>query len=164
VTSEPVEEAAAVEKDVRRSLYLQENDSSGSSSSPHSDISCEKELEAALGNTDIDEKLKRLSRGNRNSILMEAQIDQKPTVPIKTLAGRPDLTAIVKSVVKGAEQRDTVAVGGRFSFLIPNEAFTDWSTACGPTELMRVARNAVADSITITGPSVTLHCEQFGWG
>ncbi|EWC47483.1 hypothetical protein DRE_00451 [Drechslerella stenobrocha 248] len=61
--------------------------------------------------------------------------------------GRPDLGSIVKEAVRNARQNDLVAVG-----------------ACGPTELMRRARNAAADVITPGGPSISLHCEQFGWG
>ncbi|KAF3919070.1 hypothetical protein ABW21_db0203726 [Orbilia brochopaga] len=61
--------------------------------------------------------------------------------------GRPDLTSIVKEAVKNAGQNDLIAVG-----------------ACGPTELMRCARNATAGVIKTGGPSISLHCEQFGWG
>ena len=84
----------------------------------------------------------------RVSQLLESQIDQKPRIKIQTIGGRPDLSEIVKKAVGAAEERDMVAVA-----------------ACGPVELMRVTRNAVADSIKLVGgPSVTLHCEQFGWG
>ncbi|KAJ6261571.1 Ferric/cupric reductase transmembrane component [Drechslerella dactyloides] len=61
--------------------------------------------------------------------------------------GRPDMSSIVKEAVRNADQNDLIAVG-----------------ACGPTELMRCARNAAAGVITIGGPSISLHCEQFGWG
>ncbi|KAK6354562.1 hypothetical protein TWF696_003704 [Orbilia brochopaga] len=61
--------------------------------------------------------------------------------------GRPDLTSIVKEAVRNADENDLIAVG-----------------ACGPTELMRCARNAAAGVVTIGGPSISLHCEQFGWG
>ncbi|KAI5799111.1 ferric reductase NAD binding domain-containing protein [Peziza echinospora] len=84
----------------------------------------------------------------RVSQLLESQIDQRPRIKIQTIGGRPDLSEIVKGAVGAAEERDMVAVA-----------------ACGPVELMRVTRNAVADSIGLVGgASVTLHCEQFGWG
>lgn len=140
-----------MESDVRRSLYIQENDSDevnglspATSGSDEGLDALQKEL--SLGKQQIDE-IREKRHSKRLSIRMEAQMDQRPMFYIETLGGRPDLTSIVKSVVKSAEQRDTIAVG-----------------ACGPTELMRVARNAVADNITMSGPSITLHCEQFGWG
>ncbi|KAH0606141.1 uncharacterized protein H6S33_003802 [Morchella sextelata] len=174
VTSQPVEEATAVENDVRRSLYLDLDGDETEPSTPDEDAietssdpiaeALEKELgfgkdhiealqkELGIGTLGTQEELvrdKRISKrlSQRYSANLEAQIDQRPMSYIETMSGRPDLTALIKGIVKNAEQRDTVAVG-----------------ACGPTELMRVARNAVADSITLTGPSVTLHCEQFGWG
>jgi len=60
--------------------------------------------------------------------------------------GRPNLSNVITEVVKSADKQDLVGVA-----------------ACGPTELMRVVRNAVATNITLAGPSVSLHCEQFGW-
>jgi hypothetical protein len=35
--------------------------------------------------------------------------------------------------------------------------------ACGPDGLMKNVRRVAADCITVKGPSVELHCEQFGW-
>jgi ferredoxin-NADP reductase len=35
--------------------------------------------------------------------------------------------------------------------------------ACGPEGLMKQVRNTTAASIRKHGPSVELHCEQFGW-
>ncbi|RVD80499.1 uncharacterized protein DFL_008396 [Arthrobotrys flagrans] len=61
--------------------------------------------------------------------------------------GRPEMDMIVQDAIRNATQNDLVAVG-----------------ACGPTELMRCARNAAASAITPNGPSISLHCEQFGWG
>jgi hypothetical protein len=103
---------------------------------PSATSSVSKDLEASLG--------KELGINNSS---FESKIDEMPRVRVNTKKGRPDITAIVGKMVQDAQQRDIVAVG-----------------ACGPAELMRVARNAVADNITLTGPSITLHCEQFGWG
>ncbi|KAF8250580.1 hypothetical protein K440DRAFT_653467 [Wilcoxina mikolae CBS 423.85] len=131
VTSLSVEADAAREENVRRSIYV-END------------------EPQLPNLNDDIAFKVLESGLvRQSAAqkLEATIDKMPRIPYRTHNGRPDISAIIGSVVSSSEQRNTVAVG-----------------ACGPSELMRVARNAVADNITLTGPSITLHCEQFGWG
>ena len=87
------------------------------------------------------------ARNRLNSMILESQLDQRPRINVKTLPGRPGVGAIVKGVVKAAEERDLVAVA-----------------AYGPmeSELIRVTRNAVANSIELGGASVTLHCEQFG--
>lgn len=117
-TSQPPEEAAAVENDVRRSLYIQENDSeevnelsSESSNSQDGLDTLQKEL--GLGKQPTEEK----RHSKRFSARMEAQMDQRPMFYIETLGGRPDLTSIVGQVVKSAEQRDTVAVGGNSPIL-----------------------------------------------
>lgn len=115
-TGELPEESAAVEDDVRRSLYIQENDSDEvnglSSEVSGSDVGLDAlQKELALGKQEIgDIREKRHSK--RFSVRMEAQMDQRPMFYIETRGGRPDLTSIVGQVVKSAEQRDTVAVGG----------------------------------------------------
>lgn len=182
VTSEPVEAEAAAERHVRDSLYIDDiaNNSddyleNGVPSSPSSSsVDDEKPTaetfdhpalahlkEAGLKDVDIHHHedtsrhlrpppaSRRHTRSNRNSAILEAQIDMPASARVATLTlpGRPDIAAIVKRTVSEAEERDLVAVA-----------------ACGPVELMRITRNAVADSIDLKGASVTLHCEQFGWG
>jgi hypothetical protein len=140
VTSLPIEVDAAREADVRRSIFIEDDQQ--------------------LPDINDDLAFKVLERGfarhsarhsTRHSVAeakkLEATIDGLPRIPYRTHNGRPDITSIINSVVRSSEQRNTVAVG-----------------ACGPSKLMQVARNAVADNITLTGPSITLHCEQFGWG
>ncbi|RPB03421.1 hypothetical protein L873DRAFT_1860210 [Choiromyces venosus 120613-1] len=126
VASQPAEDAAALENDVRRSLYIEEE----SPSSPSRKYSATSPVEKKQ-NFDMDIDIEIVKSKNRTSVL----------------PGRPDLGAIVRGAVTRAEWRDAVGVG-----------------ACGPTELIRVARNAAAENITVGGPSVLLHCEQFGWG
>ena len=102
-----------------------------------------KEIEAGSGAASITSSEKNHSSKKGE----EAIIDAMPQVDIATMPGRPNVAEIVKAAVAASSPRDTVAVA-----------------ACGPVELMRIARNAVADNISLAGPSVTLHCEQFGWG
>lgn len=120
-TGQPPEEAAAVEIDVRRSLYIQENDSEGvnelSSEASTSNEGLDS-LEKELGPVKQQADEKRHSK--RFSVRMEAQMDQRPMIYIETLGGRPDLTSIVGQIVKSAEQRDTVAVGGKFACPFPS--------------------------------------------
>lgn len=91
-------------------------------------------------------RARRGKKGDRLSMLL-AQIDAVPNLQVNTLSGRPNLTGIVREVVKSTEAADSIMIG-----------------ACGPVELMRVARNAAAENITLSGSSISLHCEQFGWG
>ncbi|TGJ81668.1 hypothetical protein E0Z10_g7105 [Xylaria hypoxylon] len=65
---------------------------------------------------------------------------------IPIIYGRPDVEALVREAIRsmGKDQRILVA-------------------ACGPTVLVNTVRNTTASCITVDGPSVELHCEQFGW-
>lgn len=116
-----------MESDVRRSLYIQENDSEevGETSSEASNSNegldtLQKEL--GLGKQQVDE-IREKRNSKRFSARMEAQMDQRPMFYIETLGGRPDLTSIVGQVVKSAEQRDTVAVGGNLPVLFPGATY-----------------------------------------
>jgi len=60
--------------------------------------------------------------------------------------GRPDIAAIITDIVSNADQHDRIAVA-----------------ACGPDGMTQVARQTVAKNIKVDGPSLELHCEQFGW-
>jgi hypothetical protein len=60
--------------------------------------------------------------------------------------GRPDIPAIISDVVRRAGRRDRILIG-----------------ACGPDSLMWDVRRAATNAITLSGPSVELHGEQFGW-
>lgn len=159
VTSQPVEEATAVENDVRRSLYLDLDGDDSPPSTPDEDAietssdptaeALEKELgfgrdhiealqkELGIGTLGTQEELvrdKRISKrlSQRYSANLEAQMDQRPMSYIETMSGRPDLTALIKGIVKNAEQRDTVAVGGNTApllsslCLIPNFSVTEY--------------------------------------
>jgi|SRR5690606_5243083 len=141
VTSDPNANAAdaAAEEDVRRSVLLDDSvDSLTSDSEPSS---------PTLNFPMSKEIMVHSEKNNKGKAKRRSIIDQQANIEIDTLPGRPDLAGIVTEVVKSSEAIDTIAVG-----------------ACGPVELMRVARNAVAKGITVSGPSLTLHCEQFGWG
>jgi hypothetical protein len=61
-------------------------------------------------------------------------------------SGRPDIANIITSLIQTADKSDRIAVA-----------------ACGPDTLMAVTRRTVAGCIKPDGPSVELHCEQFGF-
>lgn len=65
-------------------------------------------------------------------------------LPIKQ--GRPDIAALLRDAVNSVDKNKRVLIA-----------------ACGPDGLMKIVRNTAADLITNDGPSVELHCEQFGW-
>ncbi|EPE08173.1 ferric reductase like transmembrane component [Ophiostoma piceae UAMH 11346] len=60
--------------------------------------------------------------------------------------GRPDAAAVIREAVSSTARSQRVLVA-----------------ACGPPSLMTTVRNATAQCITSDGPSIELHCEQFGW-
>jgi len=132
----------------------------------------------ALHNTKLryveDEKDGAVSNGTSQPSLAYATTnDEKTTAPISTtdieksaspitpisptnpwsssasleiISGRPDVKALIQSIVAGADSSDRIAIG-----------------ACGPEALMKDVRNASASVVRISGPSVELHSEQFGW-
>lgn len=59
---------------------------------------------------------------------------------------RPDIENMIRTAVKNANEKDRILIA-----------------ACGPDGLMRMVRGTAADCISARGPSVELHCEQFGW-
>lgn len=60
--------------------------------------------------------------------------------------GRPNIAAIITEIVSNADRGDRIAI-----------------TACGPDSMIQMTRKSVAKSIRVDGPSLELHCEQFGW-
>lgn len=60
--------------------------------------------------------------------------------------GKPDIRSLISHTIKSASKTDQIIV-----------------SSCGPKELMDEVRNAVAKNIPLSGPSVTLQNQQFGW-
>lgn len=72
---------------------------------------------------------------------------QTPSNALFTLRdGRPNISALISAVTKGAAQHERVVVG-----------------ACGPEGMVKDARNAVAARVNVSGPSFDLHIESYGW-
>ncbi|KAI4860823.1 ferric reductase NAD binding domain-containing protein [Hypoxylon rubiginosum] len=67
-------------------------------------------------------------------------------VDLPIIVGRPDTEALIRSAVEsvGRDQRVLIA-------------------ACGPDGLIKVVRNVAASCISVDGPAIEVHCEQFGW-
>ncbi|KAF4979832.1 hypothetical protein FZEAL_4048 [Fusarium zealandicum] len=70
----------------------------------------------------------------------------EPTSDIPIMYGRPDVAFLVCEAVQGVSADKRVLVMG-----------------CGPRTLISTVRNSTAGCIADNGPSVELHCEQFGW-
>lgn len=68
------------------------------------------------------------------------------TSSVNVLAGRPDVDGIIKRIVAETPDDERIVIA-----------------ACGPDALMFGVRKAAASCINVKGPSVELHCEQFGW-
>ncbi|KAF7561286.1 hypothetical protein G7046_g2853 [Stylonectria norvegica] len=59
---------------------------------------------------------------------------------------RPDVPQLIRTAVEKTSKDERVLIMG-----------------CGPESLMTAVRNTTVDCIRRDGPSVELHCEQFGW-
>lgn len=59
---------------------------------------------------------------------------------------RPEVAAMIREAVDDTAPNERVLISG-----------------CGPAKLMDLMRATTADCITSGGPSIELHCEQFGW-
>ncbi|KUJ14182.1 uncharacterized protein LY89DRAFT_589799 [Mollisia scopiformis] len=68
------------------------------------------------------------------------------TSSVNVLPGRPDVDGIIRRVVSETPDEQRVIIA-----------------ACGPDGLMFSVRKTAASCIKVRGPSVELHCEQFGW-
>ncbi|KAI1327213.1 ferric reductase NAD binding domain-containing protein [Xylariaceae sp. FL0255] len=69
-----------------------------------------------------------------------------PAKEVPIINGRPDVAAMIRTAIASVPRNERVLVA-----------------ACGPTGLMNTVRNTTAACISVDGPAVELHCEQFGW-
>ncbi|KAI3318034.1 ferric reductase NAD binding domain-containing protein [Xylariaceae sp. AK1471] len=78
------------------------------------------------------------------------RIKEIPSVPetlsLPIIYGRPNIEALVRQAIMSVDKDKRILIA-----------------ACGPTALVDTVRNITADCIRVNGPSVELHCEQFGW-
>ncbi|RYC61926.1 hypothetical protein CHU98_g4269 [Xylaria longipes] len=65
---------------------------------------------------------------------------------LPVLYGRPDIEASVREAIMSAPKDKRIFIA-----------------VCGPSGLVDTVRNTTASCIRVDGPSVELHCEQFGW-
>lgn len=72
--------------------------------------------------------------------------DESSWADLPVVYTRPDVSAILRSRITETPFEKRVLVLG-----------------CGPDKLMTEVRNTTAECIRGQGPSVELHCEQFGW-
>jgi len=107
----------------------------------------EKSLEA-LGHSGASHDYD-LEKGPNKSLATSATSRINPwdsTVSLSISSGRPDIQNLIKQVVANANEDQRIMVA-----------------ACGPSGLMTDVRKTVAGCVRTIGPSVELHCEQFGW-
>jgi hypothetical protein len=76
---------------------------------------------------------------------MLGAVEYEPSVLHKEF-GRPDVGDHIAQMIASSSKTDRIMV-----------------SCCGPTLLMSEVRNLVARSVSMSGPSITLCNEQFGW-
>ncbi|KAH8667412.1 ferric reductase NAD binding domain-containing protein [Tricladium varicosporioides] len=87
---------------------------------------------------DIEKKGTKQSHSRKNPWESSISLDIAP--------GRPDVSGLIKDVVARSNKEDRISIA-----------------ACGPASLMDAVRKTATNSISVNGPSIELHCEQFGW-
>ncbi|TAQ86359.1 hypothetical protein B7494_g5317 [Chlorociboria aeruginascens] len=129
-----------------------------STRSPNPSISSHAAIPSIEHKSLLDEKLTSISLSSPiSSLSTNADFDVekqhivangKTNIPsnINILHGRPDIHTLINEIVKNADAGKRIMIA-----------------ACGPDGLMRVVRKTAADCISVDGPSIELHCEQFGW-
>ncbi|KAH8802841.1 ferric reductase NAD binding domain-containing protein [Xylogone sp. PMI_703] len=89
-----------------------------------------------------------LTKGS-DSDIEKAHIDVQ-SVPISSQLhihpGRPNIQSLIRNIVQQSTPQERIIVA-----------------ACGPGSLTKTVREAAAECISASGPSIELHCEQFGW-
>ncbi|KAK0111505.1 hypothetical protein ONS95_001860 [Cadophora gregata] len=65
---------------------------------------------------------------------------------VAVLPGRPNVDVLIRDIVAKATDEERIAIA-----------------ACGPDDLMWCVRKTATNCIKVKGPSIELHCEQFGW-
>ncbi|KAL5331823.1 hypothetical protein ACEPPN_001361 [Leptodophora sp. 'Broadleaf-Isolate-01'] len=65
---------------------------------------------------------------------------------VAVLPGRPNIDVLIRDLVSKAGNDERIAIA-----------------ACGPDDLMWCVRKTATNCIKVKGPSIELHCEQFGW-
>ncbi|KAI1301984.1 ferric reductase NAD binding domain-containing protein [Xylaria venustula] len=76
----------------------------------------------------------------------EANRSTTDNLSLPIIYGRPDIETSIREAISSAAKDERVLVA-----------------ACGPQGLVNTVRNTTASCIRVDGPSVELHCEQFGW-
>ena len=122
--------------------------------SPMTEMGIKEISELAISNAaKVDKKTPQVqSQSSINSLRSEKSQRSEAGDPPVAISGvpiryeRPDVSALIRRAVDETPAHKQALVLG-----------------CGPHALMKQVRNTTADCIRSDGPSVELHCEQFGW-
>ncbi|PSR98996.1 ferric reductase NAD binding domain-domain-containing protein [Coniella lustricola] len=144
--------------------------SSNPPTAENSDVDEERMIPSAIASLDGDDEKKviaTLTRGTSadsgadNNVDPEKGITISQHVPANRMPsneslnsfyghnlrpGRPDTATLIRGAVSSAQRTEKILVA-----------------ACGPSGLMKTVRNTTASLISVDGPGIELHCEQFGW-
>ncbi|KAK2596642.1 hypothetical protein QQS21_006263 [Conoideocrella luteorostrata] len=128
-----------------------------------SDASISKEMEKiSINNAYVDKSQMRIIHPSSLSSSIDLEQSRRPSdndsiftssscrpvdfhgIPINYQ--RPDVATIIREAIGDTSVDERVLV-----------------TGCGPAKLMHLMRETTTDCIQAEGPSIELHCEQFGW-
>ncbi|KAI0386734.1 ferric reductase NAD binding domain-containing protein [Hypomontagnella monticulosa] len=77
---------------------------------------------------------------------LEIPSETASTTTLPIYRGRPDTETEIRNAVRSLSKNQRVLIA-----------------ACGPGSLTTIVRNVAASCISVDGPAVEVHCEQFGW-
>lgn len=87
-----------------------------------------------------------LEKEKGSHVVKQAVNPWDSTTSLDLAPGRPDVDALIRDVVARSNHGERIAI-----------------VACGPDALMWTVRRTAAKCISVSGASIELHCEQFGW-
>lgn len=91
---------------------------------------------------------------SRSTTCLEGDVEKGPVnIQVENIStqlhihqGRPDIPSLIRNAVQQIASQERIIIA-----------------ACGPGSLIKSVRAASAECISHGGPSIELHCEQFGW-
>ncbi|KAG5965367.1 hypothetical protein E4U58_002866 [Claviceps cyperi] len=125
-------------------VQYQDGEKKGTRSLAEDDCERMQHLHVASSDSSIDLEKSSPPSDGESTLGLGADADTEKKVLIEYQ--RPDIPLLIREVVGEAAAQESILIAG-----------------CGPGKLMDVMRETTADCIRWDGPSIELHCEQYGW-
>ncbi|KAI1390039.1 ferric reductase NAD binding domain-containing protein [Hypoxylon trugodes] len=127
---------------------LERHSDSSESSSHIEPSSLEKSEESGISGPSSSAATRYESDGDEKNATRQGDTSSVATsmTDLPIIHGRPDTESEIKAAVRSLGKNQRVLIA-----------------ACGPDSLTKVVRNVAASCISVDGPAIEVHIEQFGW-